>query len=58
LLAVVVPGEGFDPEQAAAWARARLAKAKVPRRWEVVDALPRNPTGKILKDALRARFGV
>jgi fatty-acyl-CoA synthase len=57
LLAVVVPGEGFDPEEAAAWARARLAKPKVPRRWETVDALPRNPTGKILKDALRARFG-
>jgi acyl-CoA synthetase (AMP-forming)/AMP-acid ligase II len=57
LLAVVVPGEGFDPEQAAAWARARLAKAKVPRRWEVVDAVPRNATGKILKGVLRERFG-
>lgn len=57
LLAVVVPGEGFDMEEAAAWARARLAKAKVPRRWEVVEAVPRNPTGKILKGALRERFG-
>jgi fatty-acyl-CoA synthase len=57
LLAVVVPGEGFDPEEAGAWARARLAKAKVPRRWETVDAIPRNPTGKILKEALRERFG-
>ena len=36
--------------------RARLATAKVPRRWETVDAIPRNPTGKILKGALRERF--
>lgn len=57
LLAVVVPGAGFDPEEATAWARARLAKAKLPRRWETVDAIPRNPTGKILKGILRDRFG-
>lgn len=57
LLAVVVPGVGFDPEEAKAWARARLATAKVPRRWELVDAIPRNPTGKILKGTLRERFG-
>jgi fatty-acyl-CoA synthase len=57
LLAVVVPGPGFDPDEATAWARARLAKAKVPRRWELLDALPRNPTGKILKGPLRDRFG-
>ena len=54
---MVVPGEGFDPEEAAAWARARLAKAKLPRRWATVDAIPRNPTGKILKGILRDRFG-
>jgi len=57
LLAVVVPGAGFDPEEASTWARARLAKAKLPRRWETVDAIPRNPTGKILKGVLRERFG-
>ncbi|MCX4239690.1 class I adenylate-forming enzyme family protein [Paraliomyxa miuraensis] len=57
LLAVVVPGEGFDPDEATAWARARLARAKVPRRWETIDVLPRNPTGKILKGTLRDRFG-
>lgn len=57
LLAVVVPGPGFDVDEAAAWARTRLAPAKLPRRWEVVDAVPRNPTGKILKGVLRERFG-
>jgi fatty-acyl-CoA synthase len=25
---------------------------------EIVDALPRNPAGKVLKTELRARFGV
>lgn len=56
LTAVVVPGEGFDPVEVDAWTRDRLAKAKRPRRWEVVDTLPRNPTGKILKRALRDRL--
>lgn len=58
LCAVVVAGEGFEVEEAGAWARARLAKAKVPRRWEVVEAIPRNPTGKILKGKLRERLGM
>ena len=29
---------------------------KIPEQLEVVDALPRNPTGKILKHELRRRF--
>ncbi|MCB9714672.1 MAG: AMP-binding protein [Myxococcales bacterium] len=57
LTAVVVPGEGFDVDAVDAWVRGELAKAKRPRRWELVDALPRNPTGKVLKRALRERFG-
>lgn len=57
LTAVVVPGEGFEVEAVDAWARERLAKAKRPRQWQIVDALPRNATGKILKRALRERLG-
>ena len=30
---------------------------KLPERLEVVDVLPRNPTGKVLKFELRDRFG-
>ncbi|OBF92160.1 cyclohexanecarboxylate-CoA ligase [Mycobacterium sp. 852002-51163_SCH5372311] len=38
--------------------RARgLSKHKTPERLEIVDALPRNLTGKVLKTELRARFG-
>lgn len=57
LVAVVVPDEGFDVAVADAWAREHLAHAKVPRRWELVDVLPRNPTGKVLKRELEQRFG-
>ena len=32
---------------------ARLAKFKVPREIAVLDALPRNPNGKVIKSALR-----
>ncbi|MGE2726290.1 fatty-acid--CoA ligase FadD5 [Mycolicibacterium pulveris] len=34
----------------------RLARYKHPKALEVVDALPRNPAGKVLKTELRTRF--
>ncbi|WP_460358528.1 fatty-acid--CoA ligase FadD5 [Mycobacterium sp. ZZG] len=35
----------------------RLARYKHPKALEIIDALPRNPAGKVLKTELRARFG-
>jgi len=35
----------------------RLARYKHPKALEIVDALPRNPSGKVLKTELRERFG-
>lgn len=35
----------------------RLARYKHPKALEIVDALPRNPSGKVLKTELRNRFG-
>jgi fatty-acyl-CoA synthase len=35
----------------------RLARYKHPKGLEIVDALPRNPSGKVLKTELRARYG-
>jgi fatty-acyl-CoA synthase len=35
----------------------RLARYKHPKALEIVDELPRNPAGKVLKTELRARFG-
>lgn len=54
--AVVVPHGAFDAEVARARAKDRLSPAKVPREWLVVDELPRNANGKVLRTELRARF--
>ena len=42
-------------EDLVAFCRERMANYKVPRRVEIVEALPTNATGKVLKYALRAR---
>lgn len=39
-----------------AWAREHLAHHKVPRSIDVVEMLPRNPSGKILKRDLRKPY--
>jgi cyclohexanecarboxylate-CoA ligase len=36
---------------------ANLARHKIPEQLEIVESLPRNPTGKILKKDLRSQFG-
>lgn len=41
------------PDDVIAFAKERLANFKVPRHVEVVDALPRNLSGKVLKNELR-----
>ncbi len=40
-----------------AWCRAEMANYKVPRAVAIVDQLPVNATGKVMKDELRARAG-
>ena len=49
------PGQTVDPDALIAWARDEMANYKVPRRVEVVDALPLNASGKVLKFELRER---
>jgi fatty-acyl-CoA synthase len=59
-LAVVAPRDPADPptpEELSAWCRERLARYKNPREYSVVTALPRNPSGKVLKTALREEHG-
>jgi acyl-CoA synthetase (AMP-forming)/AMP-acid ligase II len=53
--AVLRPGQELDAETLIAWARDEMANFKVPRRVEIVDALPLNASGKVLKYELRAR---
>jgi acyl-CoA synthetase (AMP-forming)/AMP-acid ligase II len=52
---VAVPGSTVTPGGIIEWCRARMANYKVPRRVAVVDALPLNATGKVVKDELRER---
>jgi malonyl-CoA/methylmalonyl-CoA synthetase len=52
-LVVAEPGTAPDPEELRDFAKARLAPAKVPRRIEVADELPRNAMGKVLKPEVR-----
>ncbi|HUR15109.1 MAG TPA: FadD3 family acyl-CoA ligase [Mycobacteriales bacterium] len=42
-----------DPDELVAWCRERLANYKVPRYVDVVEALPKNATGKVTKNVLR-----
>jgi fatty-acyl-CoA synthase len=55
--AFIVPRSGGTIDEGALkiWVRERLAGPKVPRDFVVVDSLPRNPTGKVLKRELRER---
>lgn len=50
------PGHSIDPDSVIAWARERLAGFKVPKSIDVIDALPRNPSGKILRRQLREPY--
>ena len=49
------PGASLTLEALQTFAREELAGYKVPRELRLVDALPRNPTGKVLKNRLRER---
>ncbi len=49
-------GASATPEELINYSRERLAHFKCPRSVEVVAALPRNPTGKVLKRELRAPY--
>ena len=60
MCAVVVPKDAGDPPALAEilefTVANRLAKQKSPEQLEVVDVLPRNPAGKVLKHELRAEY--
>ena len=50
---VVTGADGCTEEELRAWCRERLAAFKVPARFEFVADLPRNATGKIMKNQLK-----
>jgi acyl-CoA synthetase (AMP-forming)/AMP-acid ligase II len=50
---VTRPGATLDPGELVAWCKPRMANYKVPRHVEIVDALPLNASGKVVKYELR-----
>src|SRR5690606_24975483 len=54
---VVDPATPTTPEAIVEHCRGQLAKYKVPTAVHLIDALPRNPSGKVLKRELRGRVG-
>ncbi|MEP6870136.1 MAG: AMP-binding protein, partial [Novosphingobium sp.] len=61
-VAFIVPAAGTVPDVATltAWSREQMANFKVPRRFELIDALPKTPLGKVRRvelKALAADFG-
>lgn len=56
--AFVVPRPGQTPNQSEIidWARENMANYKIPRHVTIVDALPTNASGKVLKTELRDRM--
>ncbi len=52
---VTVPEDPVTGEDIIAWSRDQMANYKVPRAVEVVDEIPTNATGKVVKDVLRER---
>ncbi|MFB6132107.1 MAG: o-succinylbenzoate--CoA ligase [Halanaeroarchaeum sp.] len=56
--AVIVPRDpnGFDLEPVKRHCRRELAGFEVPRRWAVIDALPRTPSGTVDRGAVREQL--
>jgi acyl-CoA synthetase (AMP-forming)/AMP-acid ligase II len=56
--AIVVPAPGatIDAGSLLAYCREHVASFKCPKSVDVLDELPRNPTGKVLKKELRAPY--
>jgi acyl-CoA synthetase (AMP-forming)/AMP-acid ligase II len=54
-MAFVVTSDPVSAEDIIEWSRDQMANYKVPRAVEIVDELPLNATGKVMKDALRQR---
>jgi acyl-CoA synthetase (AMP-forming)/AMP-acid ligase II len=50
------PGAEITVDAMVEYCRDKLAGYKIPRKLELIDALPRNPSGKVLKTVLREPY--
>ena len=55
-IVVAKPGMTIDPDDVIAFARTRIAAFKAPKSVDVIPALPRNASGKILRRELREPY--
>ncbi|WP_428630995.1 fatty acid--CoA ligase [Sphingopyxis sp.] len=53
---VLREGQAADAAEIISWARTRIAGYKCPKSVDFIPALPRNPSGKILRRELRAPY--
>jgi fatty-acyl-CoA synthase len=56
VIVVLKPGQQATPYDIIGYARSKIAAYKCPKTVDFIAALPRNPTGKILKRELRAPY--
>jgi fatty-acyl-CoA synthase len=56
-IVVAAAGAALDDKTVLAHLGGRLARYKIPKTVVFTDALPRNPTGKIVRPRVRERFG-
>jgi malonyl-CoA/methylmalonyl-CoA synthetase len=54
--AVLAEGKTIDVESLRSWCRDRLSTYKIPKRLRVLDALPRNAMGKVIKPPVQNLF--
>lgn len=57
ITALVITKAEVAPEELMGFAREHLARHKVPKHVHLVDTLPKNPSGKLLKRELRDEYG-
>jgi len=55
-VAALKPGGGLTADELIGFCREKIAGYKIPRQLKIVDALPRNASGKILKTVLREPY--
>ena len=53
---VVAPGAAPSADEIIEFSRSQLARFKCPTSVDFIEALPRNPSGKVLKKDLRAPY--
>jgi acyl-CoA synthetase (AMP-forming)/AMP-acid ligase II len=55
-IVVLKEGENLTEAELIEWCQGKIGKFKIPKAVAITDAIPRTPTGKILKTELRKQF--